>query len=39
MVADAVVDPCNVYSLNYYSNRNNTALADSTTRIINPGTV
>src|SRR5579885_3097279 len=28
-----------VYNLNYYSNRNNTALADSTTRIINPGTV
>ena len=34
-----VADPCNVYNLNYYSNRNNTALADSTTRIINPGTV
>ncbi len=34
----AVNDPCSVYSLNYYSNRNNTALADSTTRIINPGT-
>jgi hypothetical protein len=31
-------DPCSVYSLNYYSHRNNTALADSTTRIVNPGT-
>jgi hypothetical protein len=26
------------YQVNYYANRNNTALADSTTRIINPGT-
>ena len=28
-----------VYSLNYYSNRNNSAGADQVTRIINPGTV
>ncbi len=27
-----------VYSLNYYSNRNNSAGADQTTRVINPGT-
>src|SRR5262249_51342379 len=27
-----------VYSLNYYSNRNNSAGADQVTRIINPGT-
>ena len=27
------------YQLNYYSNRNNTAALDQTTRLINPGTV
>jgi hypothetical protein len=27
-----------VYQLNYYSNRNNSALADQTVRLVNPGT-
>src|SRR4051794_7881051 len=26
-----------VYKLNYYANRNNTALADSVVRVVNPG--
>jgi hypothetical protein len=37
-VTDSITQ-IDVYSVNYYSNRNNTALADSTTRVINPGTV
>ncbi len=39
LVLTVVASAQNVYNLNYYSNRNNTALADSTLRVINPGTV
>jgi hypothetical protein len=39
VTAVAAAQAPNVYNLNYYSERNNTALADSTTRVINPGTV
>ena len=38
LTAMAAAQAPGVYNLNYYSNRNNTALADSTTRIVNPGT-
>jgi hypothetical protein len=38
LVLTMVASAQSVYNLNYYANRNNTALADSTTRVINPGT-
>ena len=36
--AFAAAQSYNVYSLNYFSNRNNSAGADATVRLINPGT-
>jgi hypothetical protein len=38
LTAIAAAQQPSFYNLNYYANRNNTALADSTTRIVNPGT-
>ena len=37
LVASAAAQ--DIYQLNYYSNRNNTAGLDQTTRLINPGTI